>query len=120
MTFRVSGSSPNGQSQGDDILIDVRNGFVGMEILEDGLYARIRPGTIIREANRALAPYNRILGPDPASGGVASIGGVAPNDASGMTTGTKSNSCHTVVPMKMLLLSQAPVRFKARSSRSCR
>jgi D-lactate dehydrogenase len=42
VTFRASGSSLNGQSQGDDILIDVRNCFAGMEILEDGLYARIR------------------------------------------------------------------------------
>jgi len=103
VTFRASGSSLNGQSQGDDILIDVRNCFAGMEILQDGLYARIKPGTIISAANRALAPYNRILGPDPASSGVATIGGVVANNASGMTAGTKFNSYHTVVSMKVLL-----------------
>jgi D-lactate dehydrogenase len=103
VTFRASGSSLNGQSQGDDILIDVRNCFDGMEILEDGAYARIKPGTIISAANRALAPYNRILGPDPASSGVATIGGVVANNASGMTAGTKFNSYHTVASMKVLL-----------------
>jgi D-lactate dehydrogenase len=103
VTFRASGSSLNGQSQGDDILIDVRNCFNGIEILEDGLHARIKPGTIISAANRALLPYNRILGPDPASSGVATIGGVVANNASGMTAGTKFNSYHTVASMKVLL-----------------
>ena len=82
VTFRASGSSLNGQSQGDDILIDVRNCFNGLEILQEGLYARINPGTIISTANRALLPYNRVLGPDPASSGVATIGGVVANNAS--------------------------------------
>jgi FAD/FMN-containing dehydrogenase len=49
--------------------------ITGLEILEDGRYVRIRPGTIISAANRALLPYGRVLGPDPASSGVATIGG---------------------------------------------
>src|SRR3984885_14550501 len=64
---------------------------------------RIKPGTIISTANRALAPYNRVLGPDPASSGVATVGGVVANNASGMTAGTKLNSYHTVASMKVLL-----------------
>jgi D-lactate dehydrogenase len=103
LTFCASGSSLNGQSQGDDILIDVRNCFAGIEILEDGLYAKIKTGTIIGAANRALLPYNRILGPDPASSGVATISGVLANNASGMTAGTEFNSYHTVASMKVLL-----------------
>ena len=75
VTFRASGSSLNGQSQGDDILIDVRKCFVGLEVLENGLYAKIKPGTIVSAVNRALLPYNRVLGPDPASSGIATVGG---------------------------------------------
>src|SRR6201996_2986021 len=105
VTFRASGSSLNGQSQGDDILIDVRNCFAGLEILENGLFARIKPGTIISSVNRALLPYSRVLGPDPASSGVATVGGVVANNASGMTAGTKLNSYHTVTSMKVLLTS---------------
>src|SRR5580698_51625 len=105
VTFRASGSSLNGQSQGDDILIDVRNCFHGLEILQEGLYARIKPGTIIGTANRALLPYNRVLGPDPASSNVATVGGVVANNASGMSAGTKLNSYHTVASMKVLLAS---------------
>jgi D-lactate dehydrogenase len=103
VTFRASGSSLNGQAQGDDILIEVRNSFNGIEILENGRFARIKPGTIVSTANRALLPYDRILGPDPASSGVATIGGVVANNASGMTAGTKFNSYHTVQSMKVLL-----------------
>jgi D-lactate dehydrogenase len=44
-----------------------------------------------------------VLGPDPASSGVATIGGVVANNASGMTAGTKLNSYHTVASMKVLL-----------------
>ena len=103
VTFRASGSSLNGQSQGDDILIDVRKCFVGLEVLENGFYAKIKPGTIVNAVNRALLPYNRVLGPDPASSGIATVGGVVANNASGMTAGTKLNSYHTVVAMKVLL-----------------
>jgi D-lactate dehydrogenase len=103
VTFRASGSSLNGQSQGDDILIDVRNCFTGLDIMDDSRSVRIKPGTIISAANRALLPYSRVLGPDPASSGVATIGEVVANNASGMTAGTKLNSYHTVTSMKVLL-----------------
>jgi hypothetical protein len=36
VTFRASGSSLNGQSQEDDLLIDVRDCFNGIEVLADG------------------------------------------------------------------------------------
>jgi FAD/FMN-containing dehydrogenase len=81
----------------------VRNCFSGIEIIGHGKYARIKPGTIISAANRALASYNRVLGPDPASSGVATVGGVVANNASGMTAGTKLNSYHTVASMKVPL-----------------
>jgi len=105
ITFRAGGSSLNGQSQGDDILIDVRNCFKGIDILDDGKYARIKPGITISAANRALLAYGRVLGPDPASSVVATIGGVVANNASGMTAGKKLNSYHTVASMKVLLSS---------------
>ena len=77
VTFRGSRSSLNGQSQGDDILVDVRKCFVGLEVLENGRYAKIKPGTIVSAANRALLPYNRVLGPDPASSGTTTVGAIS-------------------------------------------
>ena len=47
-----------------------------------------------------------MLGPDPASIGIATIGGVVANNTSGMTAGTKLTSYHTVASMKVLLPSE--------------
>jgi D-lactate dehydrogenase len=105
VTFRASGSSLNGQSQGDDILIDVRKNWAGIEVLEGGKYARIKPGTIVAAANKALSAYGCILGPDPASSSVATVGGVVANNASGMTAGTTLNCYHTIHSMRVLLAS---------------
>jgi D-lactate dehydrogenase len=103
VTFRASGSSLNGQSQGDDILVDVRKNWTGIEILENGEAVRVKPGTIVNAVNHALAPYERILGPDPASSSVATVGGVVANNASGMTAGTTLNSYHTVRSLRVIL-----------------
>ncbi|MGH3312675.1 MAG: FAD-binding oxidoreductase, partial [Streptomyces sp.] len=68
VVFRAAGTSLNGQAQGEDILVDVRRHWAGVEVLgEDGARARIQPGTTVVRANAALSPYGRLLGPDPAS-----------------------------------------------------
>src|SRR5271156_4416479 len=74
-TFRAAGTSLNGQSQSDDILIDVRRHWAGMTIENDGAQLRARPGTILGQADAVLRRIGRRLGPDPASIDVATIGG---------------------------------------------
>ena len=103
VVFRAAGTSLNGQAQGEDILVDVRRHWVGVEVLDDGALARIRPGTTVVRANVALAPYGRVLGPDPASAVACTIGGVVANNASGMTAGTTRNSYRTVSSLTFVL-----------------
>ena len=43
-TFRAAGTSLNGQSQSDDILIDVRRHWYGGKVEDDGRRVRARPG----------------------------------------------------------------------------
>jgi D-lactate dehydrogenase len=62
----------------------------GVAVLENELYAKIKPGAIVNAVN-------------PASRGIATVSGVVANDASGMTAGTTLNSYHNVVAMKVLL-----------------
>src|SRR5882757_11136144 len=50
VTFRAGGTSLNGQSQSDGILVDVRRHFGGVAVEEDGALARIKPGTILGHA----------------------------------------------------------------------
>ncbi|MFF9851656.1 FAD-binding and (Fe-S)-binding domain-containing protein [Streptomyces litmocidini] len=103
VVFRAAGTSLNGQAQGEDVLVDVRRHWAGVEVLDDGARARIRPGTTVVRANAALAPYGRVLGPDPASAVACTIGGVVANNASGMTAGTARNSYRTVASLTVVL-----------------
>ncbi|NGO69610.1 FAD-binding and (Fe-S)-binding domain-containing protein [Streptomyces boncukensis] len=104
VVFRAAGTSLNGQAQGEDILVDVRRHWTGAEVLdEEGGQARILPGTTVFRANAALAPYGRVLGPDPASAIACTVGGVVANNASGMTAGTTRNSYRTVASLTAVL-----------------
>ncbi|UQW99983.1 FAD-binding and (Fe-S)-binding domain-containing protein [Streptomyces sp. RerS4] len=103
VVFRAAGTSLNGQAQGEDILVDVRRHWAGIEVLEEGLRARIRPGTTVQRANAALARHGRILGPDPASALACTLGGVVANNASGMTAGTTRDSYRTLSSLTLVL-----------------
>src|SRR5580693_1250696 len=104
-TFRAGGTSLNGQSQSDDILIDVRRHWTGMVAEDGGARLRARPGTILGHANAVLRPLGRRLGPDPASADVATIGGVIANNAGGMRCTLERNAYHTVSSLTLLLAS---------------
>jgi D-lactate dehydrogenase len=103
VTIRAAGSSLSGQSQGNGILIDARRHWVGAAVEDGGKRLRVRPGTVMFRANLALQPYGYRLGPDPASSGVATIGGVIANNASGMCCGTVENSYKTLESISFLL-----------------
>ncbi|MFG2415940.1 FAD-binding and (Fe-S)-binding domain-containing protein [Streptomyces goshikiensis] len=103
VVLRAAGTSLNGQAQGEDILVDVRRHWAGVEVLEEGRRARIRPGTTVLRANAALARHGRILGPDPASAIACTLGGVIANNASGMTAGTTRNAYRTLSSLTLVL-----------------
>ncbi|WP_435603981.1 FAD-binding and (Fe-S)-binding domain-containing protein [Streptomyces sp. bgisy130] len=103
VVFRAAGTSLNGQAQGEDILVDVRRHWTGIEVLDGGARARIRPGTTVLRANTTLARYGRLLGPDPASAVACTLGGVVANNASGMTAGTTRNSYRTLASVTLVL-----------------
>lgn len=105
VTFRSAGTSLNGQSQGSDILVDVRRNFTGAGVEQGGAILRGRPGMIIARANAMLYRYGRKLGPDPASSAAATLGGSVANNASGMTCGVQNNSYNTVRSMRIVLAS---------------
>src|SRR5580693_4678534 len=104
-TFRAGGTSLNGQSQSDDILIDVRRHWAGLAVEGGGQRLRARPGTILGQANVVLRRVGRRLGPDPASADVATIGGVIANNAGGMRCTLERNAYHTVSSLTLVLAS---------------
>jgi D-lactate dehydrogenase len=103
VNFRGGGTSLNGQGQTDGILIDVRRWWSGIEILDGGARARLRPGTLLGYANRLLRPHGFKLGPDPGSTDIATVGGVIANNSGGMKCGIDWDPYSTVESMKLVL-----------------
>ncbi|WP_055567800.1 FAD-binding and (Fe-S)-binding domain-containing protein [Streptomyces atriruber] len=103
VVFRAAGTSLNGQAQGEDILVDVRKHWSGVQVIGEGERARIGPGTTVVRANTTLSRFGRVLGPDPASAIACTVGGVVANNASGMTAGTTRNSYRTVASLTVVL-----------------
>lgn len=101
-TFRAAGTSLSGQAVSDSVLITLTDDWREHQILDDGHKIRLQPGVIGADANKYLAPYQRKIGPDPASINTCKIGGIAANNASGMCCGTAHNSYRTVDSMKIV------------------
>ncbi|MEW6719480.1 MAG: FAD-binding oxidoreductase, partial [Thermodesulfobacteriota bacterium] len=103
VTFRAAGTSLSGQAVTDSVLVLLAGGWRGRTIHGNGERISLEPGIIGAEANAALVPYGRKIGPDPASINHCMIGGIAANNASGMCCGTAQNSYRTVESMKVVL-----------------
>ena len=104
VTFRSGGTSLSGQAVSDGVLIDTRSGFRDIEVLDNGARVRCQPGATVRAVNARLAPYHRILGPDPASEIACTIGGVVADNSSGMACGTTMNTYRTLSALELVLL----------------
>ena len=92
VTFRAAGTSLSGQAITDSVLLQLGDGWRNWRIGADAATISLQPGIIGGHANRYLAPYQRKIGPDPASINTCWIGGIAANNASGMCCGTAQNS----------------------------
>ncbi|NVK44379.1 MAG: FAD-binding oxidoreductase [Oceanospirillaceae bacterium] len=103
LTFRASGTSLSGQAITDSVLVQLGDGWNGHRIDADASRISLQPGVIGAQANRWLAPFNKKIGPDPASINAARIGGIAANNASGMCCGTAQNSYRTLASMRLVL-----------------
>ncbi len=96
LTFRAAGTSLSGQAITDGVLAVLGDGFKKLQVLEGGDRVLLGPAIIVAQANRALKPFNRKLGPDPASQATCKIGGVVNNNSSGMCCGVAYNTYHTL------------------------
>ncbi|HEY2600174.1 MAG TPA: FAD-binding and (Fe-S)-binding domain-containing protein [Thermoleophilaceae bacterium] len=105
LTFRGGGTSLNGQGQTDGILVDVRRHWFGARVEDEGRRARLKPGTLVGMANRVLRPHGYLLGPDPASKDIATVGAVIANNSGGMRCGVTWDSYSTVRALKLVLAS---------------
>ena len=102
VTFRAAGTSLSGQAVTDSILMQLSDQWKGHRVHEQGHSISLQPGIIGARANQLLAPFQRKIGPDPASINACMIGGIAANNASGMCCGTAQNSYHTIQSARLI------------------
>ncbi|WP_347756504.1 FAD-binding and (Fe-S)-binding domain-containing protein [Agrococcus sp. ProA11] len=103
ITLRSGGTSLSGQASGDGILVDVRQRFRGITVLDGGRRVRAQSGATVAQVNARLTRLGYRLGPDPASETACTIGGVVANNSSGMACGVDENAYRTLESMVLVL-----------------
>ena len=103
LTFRAAGTSLSGQAITDGVLCVLGDGWKKLVIHGNGDRITLGPAVIVANANRALKPLNKKLGPDPASQATCKIGGVVNNNSSGMCCGVAYNTYHTLHQLRVML-----------------
>jgi FAD/FMN-containing dehydrogenase/Fe-S oxidoreductase len=81
---RGGGTSLGGQAAGSSLVIDFSkymNHILELNVRER--WVRVQPGVVLDELNAALAAYNLHFAPDPATGNIATIGGMIGNNSAG-------------------------------------
>lgn len=101
LTFRGSGTSLSGQACSDSVLVVCLHKWQNIKLEKDSIWCDC--GVIGSDANLALKPLNKKIGPDPATINNASIGGIFSNNSSGMCCGVKQNSYHTIKSIRVIL-----------------
>ncbi|NLT49395.1 MAG: FAD-binding oxidoreductase [Ignavibacteria bacterium] len=102
LTFRGGGTSLSGQSISDSVLMIADRRWNNFELSEDKIHIAIQPAALCGDVNRFLKKYNLKIGPDPASLHSATIGGIAANNSSGMTSGVETSCYKTLVGMRII------------------
>ena len=127
LTFRASGTSLSGQACSNSVLVVANEFWKNIKIkFEDNAKSSTDSskaptsivcdcGVIGSDANAALKPYNRKIGPDPATINNALIGGIFSNNSSGMCCGVKQNSYQTIKSIRVIL---SDLRQSSKSSKN--
>lgn len=103
LTFRAAGTSLSGQTSSYSVLVLLGINFLNLKVQSAGEQVTVGPMVIGASVNKALKPFNRKIGPDPASINAARIGGIVANNSSGMCCGTKNNTYHTLQDIRIIL-----------------
>ncbi|MGV3651268.1 MAG: FAD-binding and (Fe-S)-binding domain-containing protein [Devosia sp.] len=103
VTFRAAGTSLSGQAVTDGVLAVLGDGWRKLVIHEGADQITLGPAITVANGNKALKPFNRKIGPDPASQATCKIGGVVANNSSGMCCGVAQNTYHTMARIRCML-----------------
>lgn len=83
ITMRGAGTSIAGNAVGSGLVIDTRSFNRVLQIDAESRTARVEPGLVHADLQRAVAPHGLRFGPDPSSHSRCTIGGMIGNNACG-------------------------------------
>jgi FAD/FMN-containing dehydrogenase/Fe-S oxidoreductase len=82
---RGGGTGLAGQTTNHAVVMDMTKYFHHViEINPEGRWARVQPGIVLDDINRAVEKHNLIVGPDPATHSHCTIGGMIGNNSCGV------------------------------------
>lgn len=101
---RGGGTSLSGQSIGPGIVLDCSKYLNNILSLDPALrIARVQPGVVLDQFNRALAPHNLQFGPDVATASRANLGGMIGNNSAGSHSIVHGKTLDHVRSLRVLL-----------------
>ncbi len=86
VTARSAGTNLTGNAIGPGIILDCSRLNRILEVNREGSWARVEPGVVYAELNKALEPAGFRFAPDPSSGDACKLGGMLGNNAAGPRT----------------------------------
>ncbi len=113
---RGGGSSLSGQAIGRGIILDFTTHFDRiLEIHPQEKWVRVQGGVVLDKLNAALRPHNLMVGPDPSSGKVATMGGMTANNSTGAHSIIYGMMVNHVQEVEVLLSDGSVVTLKPRT-----
>lgn len=109
---RGGGSSLAGQAVSEALVIDFTLHLNRiLEVDYEAKTVRVEPGLVLDRLNKAMAPYDLMVGPDPASSNRATLGGMVGNNATGTHSITYGNMIRHLRSLDVLLDDGSPAHF---------
>jgi FAD/FMN-containing dehydrogenase/Fe-S oxidoreductase len=109
---RGGGTSQCGQTVGEAVVLDCSTHLrriVDVDVA--GKVARVQPGLVLDELNRALRPYRLFFPVDPSTASRATLGGMTANNSSGARSIRYGNMVHNVRSIEAILADGTAARF---------
>ncbi len=112
ITMRGGGTSQAGQAIGAGLVVDTSkhlNRLLKVNAVER--WARVEPGIVLDDLNRALAPHGLRFAPDVSTASRATLGGIIANNSSGARSVIYGKTIDHVLEVECLLADGTPTRF---------
>ncbi len=109
---RGAGTSLAGQTVGHAVVVDTTRHLDRIvEINPEEQWVRCQPGVVLDQVNAALRPHGLMLGPDPASGNRATVGGTVGNNGTGAHSILYGMIADNVLAVEAVLADGRTVQF---------